>query len=762
MPTVQVPLDEPSSRDSNAPANPEKCHEPRTALVPVFSLAVFLSALLMFLIEPMVGKMFLPLLGGSPSVWNTCMLFFQVSLLAGYFFAHLLTRHRRLAPQFVTFALLLAASLAALPVAVGDVVPPGIRNPVGWLLLRLVVAVGLPFFVLSTISPLLQRWFSLTDHPGASDPYFLYVASNAGSLAALVAYPVLIEPQFGLATQSRLWAVAYWVLAALLISCLLLAGKGHVPDQGAETAPGTTAPDSPTRRTRVFWLLAAFLPSSLMLAATTAITTDIAAVPFMWVLPLGLYLVTLILSFMTRPPVPHSWVIRLLPLAVVSILLGIVFKESNRWIGLSAHMVLVLLAGLFCHRELALRRPDRRYLTEFYLWLSAGGALGGVFNAIVAPLVFSSVIEYPLIVLIVILFCANTVLGQKRSTWDGILSGAGLAAGLIAALFLLGSEFYGVRGSTTAVALIFVLPLLAAWLFHGAGRRVTLGVLGLQGVLFVVLTSQPTNLLGVERNFFGVKRVRLTFSGRFHTLEHGDINHGVQRVDPAMRREPLAYFYRTGPLGDIFRAAESEPGFLRRVAVLGLGIGSMAAYGHPHQEFDFYEIDPAVEELARDPRYFTFLADCRAEVTVFLGDGRLRLRGAPDSHYQLIIADAFSSDSVPAHLLSLQAMQLMLRKTSDTGLLVFNISNRYLDLRPVLANSAAELGLVCYVRRKDDVTLEDQVEGKYPCWYLVIARRVSDLRGLDRLPGWQVGRADPRVGLWTDDYSSLFRVLKLD
>jgi SAM-dependent methyltransferase len=732
----------------------------KTLVLVAFSSSAFVSALLLFLVQPMVGKMFLPLLGGSPNVWNTCVLFFQVCLLAGYFFAHVLTRRVRLSRQFAVIGVLAVASFIVLPVATGNRLPPGRENPMDWLLLELAITVGLPFFALSTVSPLVQKWFSLTSHPDAKDPYFLYASSNTGSLTALLAYPLLFETQFSLSAQSVAWAVGFSLLCGLLAFSVLLArrcGLGNSPAPAAVGGEGKP----PGISASLFWLLAAFLPSSLMLAATTAISTNVAPVPFLWVLPLGLYLVSFILSFMRRPPIPHQFVVRLLPLAVILVAVAAADKVGYRWMGIWSHLVLVLLAGLFCHRELVLRRPSAHFLTQFYLWVALGGALGGVFNAIVSPLLFHSVVEYPLVILMVSLFCVSRYLRMEMEAGQKAVFGVLQAGALAGALYLLDLDFYGIRGSLGATWLVFGLPLAASWLLGRAARVVTVGVLVVLILLFVTWMGRPNELLAVQRNFFGIKKVTQWSEGRYHTLTHGDTSHGIQRMEPDYRSEPLAYYYRSSPLGDVWETFDSAPDPLERAAILGLGIGTIAAYGNPGQEFHFFELDPAMEEIAKDPRYFTYLADTEAEVSVILGDARLRLQEAPDSHYQLIVVDAFSSDSVPTHLLSLEAIQLMFRKTSPDGLVLFHTSNRYLSLNPVLANSAAELQLVCYARTKIDVTPDERLDGKYACSYLVMARKNSDLMGLDQMPGWHPAAPNPRVRLWTDDYSSLLPVLRL-
>jgi spermidine synthase len=730
-----------------------------TVVLVAFSTSAFLSALLLFLVQPMVGKMYLPLLGGSPNVWNTCVLFFQVSLLAGYYFAHVLTRKVPLSRQFVVVGALALASFIVLPVSAGDRLPPGRENPMDWLLFELAITVGLPFFLLSTVSPLLQRWFSLTSHPDAKDPYFLYASSNTGSLTALLAYPLLFETQFSLSAQSAAWAGGYSLLCLLLAASLFLARRSGLA-YGAETPAGAAEEPPPKIAAGLFWLLAAFLPSSLMLAATTAISTNVAPVPFLWVLPLGLYLITFIFSFMRRPPIPHGSIVRLLPIAVMLVAVAASDRVEYRMMGIWSHLVLVFVAGLFCHRELVLRRPAARFLTHFYLWVALGGALGGVFNAIVAPLLFNSVVEYPLVILMVCLFCASRFVGMEIEAGQKAVFGVLQLGAVIAAIYLLDLDFYGIQGSSPATWLVFGLPLAASWLLGRAARALTVAVLVLLIALFVSWMGQPNDLLAVQRNFFGIKRVTHWSDGDYHALTHGDTSHGIQRMDAEFRLEPLAYYYRDSPLGDIFAVMEETPEDFRRVAILGLGVGTIAAYGQPGQQYDFFELDPAMEEIARDPRLFTYLSDSQAEINVIIGDARLRLQEAPDSYYQLIVVDAFSSDSVPTHLLTVEAIRLMFNKISPEGLVIFHTSNRYLSLHPVLANAAEELDLLCYARTHLHMTVDDRQDGKYACAYVVMAREQGELRGLEEMPGWHSVTPNPNVRLWTDDYSSLIPVLR--
>jgi hypothetical protein len=758
----------------------------------LYAGTMFLSALLLFLVQPMVGKMILPLLGGTPAVWNTCMVFFQAALLLGYAYAHVTSMRLGVRRQAGLHLLVLLAPLAVLPIAVAhDATPPTSDNPVWWLLWRLTVTVGLPFFVVATSAPLLQRWFVGTGHPDGRDPYFLYAASNLGSLLALLGYPLLIESSLWLDEQSWLWAAGYTLLIATNFACAVALwraprsaivgdraaevagdGRGTRPTRGsAATCGGASAArsvgaaaigadrdDKPTLRNRAWWVFTAFVPSSLMLGVTTHITTNLAAAPLLWVLPLAIYLLTFVFVFARKPPISHAKICGLLPYAVLPLAM-LVFVELPKmgWTLIPAHLLVFFVAAMVCHGELARSRPPARHLTEFYLWMSVGGVLGGLFNAVVAPLLFTNVIEYPLVLVLALLVRpghAGHEESRRISPLDLLLP-AGL--GLIAIAVAGGVHALPIDSRLLGTLLVFAPPAILCVPFNRRPARFALGFAALLLACGWYAESRRGQVLYAQRNFFGLKRVTLVGAAEFVALYHGSTMHGCQSLDPQRRREPLSYYHPSGPVGDVFEAfnqAQPNP----RVAVIGLGSGSMAAYAEPGQHFTFYEIDPAVARIAENPDYFTFLTDCRSAYQIVLGDGRLTLARRPDNHYGLIVLDAFGSDAIPTHLLSREAIRLYMRKLDVTGMLVFHVSNRYLNLRPLLANLAAEAGLTCVTRA--DANTTPGAEGKLASEYVAIARRPEDVRLLVEDHGWRPLHGSLHAEVWSDQFSNLLSVIR--
>jgi len=734
----------------------------------LFSLTLFLSAALLFVVEPMFGKMALPLLGGSPAVWNTCMVFYQGALLAGYLYAHLAPKWLGVRRQAAFHLGLLLLILFTLPIGIFQGwTPPPTANPVTWLLLLLLLSVGLPFFVVSSTAPLLQKWFAHTGHASSHDPYFLYGASNLGSLLALVAYPTIIEPYLRLHHQSWGWAGGYVLLLALVALCGALLWRASAP---AGAAPGpeaaiaaagieAAAPEagSPTIRLRAWWVLLAFFPSSLLLGVTTYLSTDIAAVPLLWIIPLLIYLLTFVLVFARKPLIPHRIMVFVEPFVII--LLATIFfgrLKGAVWQTIPIHLLAFFCIAMVCHGELMHSRPRADHLTEFYLWISVGGVLGGIFNALLAPILFSSVMEYPLIIVAACLARPSLSLpnAKPNQAWLDVLLplGLGMLLGLSAWVFRM------LPDHLKPLALIIIACLAGAicYSFRFRPWRLALGVglLTFAGVLFIL---QPERLLFQERNFFGVSKVTEDATGNYHILTHGFTTHGAQSLDPARRREPLTYYHRTGPLGQVF-AVFSGPKAKKEVAVIGLGTGTIACYGQAGQNFTFYEIDPTMERIARDPRYFTFLSDCPAQVKVILGDARLSLRGAPESFYDMIILDAFSSDAIPIHLVTREAIGLYVARLKPGGILVFHTSNRYLDLNPVLGNLARDAGLISLSGSDLQQSDKDRKGQKSPSTWVVMARTLADLGDLARDQRWRPLPVRPGDRLWTDDFSNIWSV----
>jgi hypothetical protein len=794
---------------ASATASPPALPSDRSLPV-LFAVTMFVSALLLFWVQPMMAKMVLPLLGGTPAVWNTCMVFFQAALLAGYAYVHVSTAWLGVHRQLLFHLALLAVPFLALPIGVTkDWVPPSEDNPIPWLLALLFVSVGFPFFVLSTTAPLLQKWFACTGHPSAKDPYFLYSASNLGSMLALLGYPVLLEPFLPLrpdswVSQSWLWAVGYVVLVMLIVCCAWVVrlsldeSTAREDDNGRAPAPDSQ-PDAPVPLrsrllTRLRWVALASVPSSLMMGVTTYMSLDLAAIPLFWVIPLALYLLSFILVFAKWPDRLHQGMVRALPVTLL-LLVFLMQREVQLPIGIAIlfHLLTLLVVALVCHGELARNRPPARQLTEFYLWMSLGGVLGGLFNALLAPLLFSGVAEYPIALVGACLLLPRRAphrlgwLSRRAPSWLAkplaVLVDVVLA--LLPGLAALGPFlFLAARTKSTpwVVSLRDTLSTglggLGNWLNNIPVSTQTLLAYGLAVVLCYLYKSRPLRfglavgafvlgstfwqqflkgpLVHQERSFFGVLKVQATKGDQFtyYRLVNGTTLHGMQDVDPKRRKEPLTYYHPTGPIGQIFKAfPESQA--KKNVAVIGLGTGTLAAYGLPGQQFTFYEIDPAVIRIAL--KHFAYLADCRAECRYFLGDARIGLEMAPDHQYQLMVVDAFSSDSIPIHLITREAVQLYFQKLTDDGLLAVHVSNRYLDLEPVLGNLAQKLGLVGLFQADDDTAGHP---GKQPSLWAVLARRPEHLGSLATNSRWRMIGTSPEVGEWTDDFSNLLRVFR--
>ena len=738
----------------------------KTPVLLLFLLTLFLSAFLLFCVQPMIAKMVLPLLGGSPAVWSTCMVFFQAALLAGYAYAHATTTWLGVRLQTIVQAGLLMLPLFVLPFGIQSDAARSLSpeaNPTGWLFGLLLGMVALPFFVVATSAPLLQRWFTQSGHPAASDPYFLYGASNLGSMLALLAYPLVVEPNLRLAQQSMAWTVGYGLYVVLALGCIAVIWKAQEGALGGPDSSGTT---QETHRLRigqvVRWVVLAFIPTSLMLSVTMYLTTDIAALPLLWVIPLSLYLLTFILTFARRPILPHSWMVRALPMAAVVLALFLNISPVAQPISLPLHLVVFFLAAMVCHGELVQHRPPQGHLTAFYLAMSCGGVLGGLFNALIAPLVFDRIAEYPLALVLACLALPKTQTDSSERwsrslDWVLPLCLGILTWGLVTVL----QPRSGSSQDDLHAKLAFGLAGLVCYAFKD--RPVRFG-LGLGAVLLVAgtYTSSYGRVLYQHRSYFGVLRVAYVASGNFNRLIHGHTLHGQQSLDPERRLEPLTSYHRTGPIGQVFEVLRTRDP-RSDVALVGLGAGSLACYAEPGQRMTFFEIDPVVAKIARDRRYFTFLDDSRtASIAVVLGDARLRLNDAPDHAYGLIVLDAFSSDAIPTHLLTREALQLYRAKLGEGGILAFHISNPWIDLAPILGALARDAGLQCLVRRDLDISPAEARCGKEPSIWAVMAARDAGLGSLSNDSRWTPPQGRPNEAVWTDDFSSIIEHLRLN
>jgi spermidine synthase len=722
----------------------------------LFAVTLFVSAFLLFWVQLMVAKMLLPLLGGSPSVWNTCQFFFQAVLLSGYGYAYLVAQKLGRRSQTLLQVGLLLSPLPLLPIALHQhLLPAEMETPIPWLLLILGLGAGLPFFVVATSAPLLQQWFAQSAHPDSADPYFLYSASNLGSMLGLLSYPLLIEPHFSLTEQTWGWAIAYLLLFILTLGCGVVYWRS---DPGALPLPPVDRPSEPLPdwQQQVRWVVLAGLPSSLLLGTTTYLTTDIAAIPLLWALPLALYLLSFILTFARRPLVSPLKIAPWLPLLITPLILLLLLKVTQPLlIVLPLHLFGLFLVAYVLHGQLAQTRPHPQYLTRFYLLIALGGAIGGVFNAILAPLIFSTVLEYPLALLSVLLIFPSIAVIPEKSRLRGTFS---LCVGVLLGALLIGFSAQGWQQHLTGNGIALLLLGAIAVSFHFSPLRWAIG-----GLLIILLGQFSLSSLGgvltTDRSFFGVYQILEDRKSNYHTLLHGTTVHGRQSLDPARQREPLTYFTRSGPVGQVF-ASLNQQAKLSRVAVLGLGVGTLAAYAQPQQEWTFYEIDPLVVKLAQEKQFFSFLADSKATTKIVLGDARLRLEATPDQYYDLIVMDAFSSDAIPVHLVTQEAMQIYLRKLATGGLIVVNITNRYLDLEPVLAALAQDLGLTALKRDHRDISAPELTAGTAASRWIALARQSEDLASLSKDYGWQAIASPANFPLWTDDFSNLLQVIR--
>lgn len=719
----------------------------------LFSAALFISAGLLFWIQPLIAKTLLPLLGGAPAVWNTCLLFFQTMLLLGYIYALASSRWLRLRSQaavHVFLLLLIAIYLFRSPVQAPVLTAVQQANPTRWLLENLLFSVGPPFFVLSASNPLLQNWFSRLQHHLAVDPYFLFAASNAGSLIALVAFPLVLEPSLGLNEQYQFWRVGFAVLVTLAcVIALALKPLGAVSTDVTHKEPSDKVPM--LRRLR--WLALSFVPSSLMLGVTTYITSDVASVPLLWVIPLALYLLTFILAFTKNQWGSLNRVMMVAALIVTLILSSGATEPA--WALIFANLGFFFVAAMVCHGQLANDRPSVTYLAEYYLLIAVGGALGSVFNVLIAPVLFTSVLEYPLAIVFACMFLPAAPRVGNKSKYLDVIYPLGLYVLAVTLAILVNY----LRAGSSIVNFFIVLGIPLIIINHFFRERPVRFGLGLCAVMLagVYYAGYTDRTLHVVRNFFGTTRVTTDSMGKIASLYSGNTVHGRQFMDHSRRCEPLSYHHENGPLGQVMAVFNATPANTR-VAVIGLGVGAMASYSEPDQQWTFYEINPDVINIARNSPYFTYLQNCASgSLNVVEGDARLNLQNAPDAHYGLIVLDAFSSDAIPVHLVTQQALDLYLSKLAEGGILAFHISNRSLDLKPILADLAESRKLVCI--GFDDLK-PGSFEGKDPSQWVVMARSTPEISNLSINSQWQPlnGRKDPRV--WSDDFSNIIRAIR--
>lgn len=714
-------------------------------------VAISLSAVLLFMLEPMVGRLVLPVFGGAPAVWTTALAFFTTVVFLGYLYAHVVATRLSARAGGTLHLVLVAGAVAVSAAAPRDVaglyvagMPPALN-----VLLAISVIAGAPAFVLSTTTPLLSAWFARR----GGDPWWLYAASNGASLGGLFAYPLVVEPLMGLAAQRWSFLACEVALLGALWAAVAASRRG-IETAGARAQARESAEPVPSLRRRLVWLFAALVPAGLLPAVSTYLATDHISAPLLWVWPLGVYLGSFVVAFSARGRRILPVAEKLVPAAVT--LMWIPFFARASWpVLLLVPLLLACYAvvAVVIHGRLASDRPAEEHLTLFYLVVSAGGMAATWLVAIVAPIVFNDAYEYPLllaagIVALVLLPGAGWKGSGEARANRLAASGVRLAPYLIGGAALVASQAASVSITRFVGVLVFVGALVV---IAGASAR-SLAVGTTVAMLAVGLAFAPSHLARV-RTFFGVTEIRSAEKGAAVSEIHGTTLHGLQFKDARSVR-PTAYFVRSGPLGDVFSAVDSSHRSGARVAVVGLGIGTIASYGRSGDAITYYEIDPAVMRLARERRYFTYLEDTSATVDVVLGDGRLSLEHAAPHSFDLLVLDAFSSDAVPIHLLTREAIRTYLRVLRPEGLLVFQLTNRHFDLVPAVASTARSLGLETRTRSFTPSDAERERLSAEPSVWLAVGRA-------GRLSGLPASWVEPPSGpVLTDDYANLLRMLK--
>ncbi len=748
--------------DVNAPAdqtafNPAKGRALDLVLA-VFAATLFLSALLLFAVQPMFTKMVLPQLGGSPSVWSVALVFFQGLLLAGYCWAHLLTRLLPLPAAALAHLAFCALAAFMLPIAsLGGSAPPSEGGQAFWLLGLFGAAVGLPFFVVSANGPLLQAWFARSGHVHAKDPYFLYAASNLGSFAALVAYPTLIEPLLGLSTQSRLWTWGFALLALALALCAWLArasaaNRGRLSSEAIAKAP----PQAPVARADILaWIALAFAPSGLLVSVTAHISTDVAAAPLLWVLPLALYLLTFVLGFRDKALVSDA-LVGYAQVFLTALALVLLAGDAGMALSLAVNLSLFFVATWVAHRALYLRRPQSHDLTIFYVCMSLGGVLGGLFAALAAPLLFSSVLEYPILIVAALLCRPGAMAAMRKARPREVALVAALAFALGGLAHMLATTYPDVDRLPMLAPLFMSVWMLLAW-----RRPARLVIIAACAMLSTVATQSLSGKVALHRSFFGVHKVREVEDGRFRVLVHGTTMHGAMRiVEPdgapsTGRPTPATYYSFDGPLGQALASVRADRGgALGHIAAIGLGAGSLACHRVGREPITFYEIDPLVAKIARDSSLFRFLSECAPDAPIVLGDARLTI-AAQTALSEVIVVDAFSSDAIPVHLMTRDALALYRTKLAPRGVILFHISNNVMEFSGIVARIAAELGLKALVRSDRNVA-PDNPDFRSPSMVAAVVADPADLGAGALASGeWKLVAPDMASRPWTDDYSTI-------
>ncbi|HWN76987.1 MAG TPA: fused MFS/spermidine synthase [Bradyrhizobium sp.] len=724
----------------------------------VYTVSIFVSALLLFSVQPLFTKMILPRLGGSPAVWSIAMVFFQSLLLGGYAYAHyLMTIRNRMIPVIVHLTLLIIA-LLTLPLAIGESwsSPPESGYAL-WLSGLFAVTIGLPFFALAANNPLLQAWFVRAGHPEARDPYFLYASSNIGSFLALLSYPALLEPMLSLRMQNLLWTCGYGLLIVLIAGCGILLLRAP-PCQTLESTTGAAAAPAINWASRGRWVFLAAVPSGLLIAVTAHISTDVAAAPLLWVLPLSVYLLTWVLVFQARPLLPHRSMLLLQPLAIVSVIMLLAGgTERNLFVLLGGHLFCFFVIAMACHGELARTRPPAQHLTGFYVALSLGGMVGGLFAGLIAPFSFSWIAEYPILVALAAL-CrpGNQAPAPRWGRWYwGALTL--LAVMLIAPSYLSAEAAQYLDHFRMPIIIAVAIAAMIAAIILKVGRWKFAATIGLALLLIRILPGDRGHVETV-RSFFGVHKIVATTDGRYHLLMHGTTVHGAEKVlnddgTPVTGRpEAISYYYKESGISRAIAAVRARKGGPLRAAVIGLGSAALTCASQPGENWKFFEIDQAIVDIARDPKRFSFIQKCHPDLQPVMGDARLTFAKEPDGVYDLIVVDAYSSDAIPVHLATREAMTIYKSKLAPHGTIVVHVSNRHLELASVIVGIANANNLKSWVyfnnpRRDTEYILANNV--------VISARDESDVGDIAHSDAWKAASPDKLQRVWTDDYSNI-------
>ena len=731
-------------------------------LIILFASTLFSSALLMFVLQPLFGKLLLPLLGGTPAVWNSCMVFYQSVLFLGYLYAHLLGTRLNSKVQIIVHLVVIALSFLALPVGLPEnLIPPTEMNPSFWIFSTLALAIGLPFFILSTTAPLIQKWFAHVGHHDSHDPYFLYAASNTGSLVSLLSYPFFVEPNLGLIAQQSDWSIGYIVLCLLIATCGAALWKNYQTQENHVETSAFNAPEL-SLKTKLYWGALAFVPSSLLLGLTNFISTDIASVPLLWIIPLTVYLFSFVLVFSRWNDKSHVWFVRLQPMFLIPFVAYAFINPADLpyWMYLVFHVIAFFFAIMVCHGELAAQRPHSAHLTTYYLIMSFAGMLGGMFNTFVAPFIFNGIYEYPLMIV------AALLLRPSLKKWDLKKIGLQLIDPLLLLVIGVGVYFSvdNLIGYFDGIAISLILLTVAVYFM----RRRVVAYAGLIGVIIMsamVVHHSESHTLMQERTFFGVMAVRESVltdeKGQpetYHELFHGTTKHGAQRLIPTESKTPLTYYSRPSPMGQLFKTFDAQNANWN-IGVVGLGAGALTCYAKPSQTWTLYEIDPLVVDIAKNPAYFTYLSQCAPNAISEIGDARLSLQHNADGTFDLLMMDAFSSDAVPTHLLTREAIELYFKKLKPNGILAFHITNRHLLLKKVVSIHAEQMKLAALIQEFKPQTDAPLIVATD---WVVLAKNPETLKPLQtsQIGSWQKMPLYFDMPAWTDDFTNIVSIWK--